>query len=211
MIGIYKITSPTGKVYIGQTFDSRARFRTYKRLERSSIGRRLYNSLVKHGATTHRFAMIHTLPADVSQAVMNDYEKLYIAQYRNCGLELLNLTEGGEGSKGYKHTQEALLKMSIMGKGRFAGNKNPNYGKGCFGDSNGAFGKSRRHLCLKAAQANEKPVFQFALNGQFIKEFKSATEAAKELNLKTTNISSCCLEKKGYKTAGGFVWKHNRQ
>jgi hypothetical protein len=44
---------------------------------------------------------------------------------------LCNLTEGGEGSSGYKHTVEALEKMrAIASKRDWVGDKNPNYGGG---------------------------------------------------------------------------------
>jgi len=38
-----------------------------------------------------------------------------------------------------------------------------------------------------------------------IKEFKSQTEASKELKIYYGNISACCLGKQ--KTAGGFIFK----
>lgn len=49
MIGIYKITSPTGKVYVGQSVDIEKRWNQYKNENKSFVGPRLYNSLLKHG------------------------------------------------------------------------------------------------------------------------------------------------------------------
>ncbi len=44
---------------------------------------------------------------------------------------LCNLTEGGEGSTGYKHTKKALQKMrAFVSKRDWNGEKNPNYGGG---------------------------------------------------------------------------------
>lgn len=57
MIGIYKITSPTNKIYIGSSKDIEDRFKQYKRLQ--CIGqRKLYNSLKKHGIENHIFEII---------------------------------------------------------------------------------------------------------------------------------------------------------
>jgi group I intron endonuclease len=208
MTGIYKITSPTGKVYIGQTFDSRVRFGTYKRLDRASIGGKLYNSLKKYGVGSHSFAMIHTLPADVSQPIMNEYERLYISQYRDCGIELLNLTEGGEGSKGYKHTDEARKIMKAKAAGRIAGDKNPNYGKGLHGKDNPMYGKKRpKELMDKLLKSKQKAIVQYTLGGDVVAEYSSITEAARKLGLEITNISNVCLKRPECKTAGGFSWR----
>jgi group I intron endonuclease len=208
MIGIYKITSPTGKVYIGQTFDSRVRFGTYKRMDRVSIGVKLYNSLKKHGVGNHSFAMIHTLPADVSQSVMNDYERLYIRQYHDCGVELLNLTEGGEGSRGYKHTDDARKIMKAKAVGRIAGDKNPNYGKGLCGKNNPMFGKKRpKELLDKLLGVNQKAVVQYSLSGEVIKIYPSIAEASRITGLRVANISSICCKRPECKTAGGFAWR----
>jgi len=60
----------------------------------------------------------------------------------------------------------------------------------------------------------EKPVEQLDENGKVINTFKSILEA-KEYMKKTHNISSSgisevCNNKKGYKTAGGFVWRFKK-
>lgn len=47
---------------------------------------------------------------------------------------------------------------------------------------------------------------QYGLEGNFIKEWNSATDAAKFINKKPNNITSCCSGNK--KTAYGFIWKY---
>lgn len=54
---------------------------------------------------------------------------------------------------------------------------------------------------------NHKPVLQYDLNGNFIKEWISASEVQKELGISQSAISACCRNKYGYKTAGGYIWK----
>ena len=49
-----------------------------------------------------------------------------------------------------------------------------------------------------------KPIIQLDLQGNFIKEFNSATTASEELNIKNTNICMCCKGK--MKTAKGYKW-----
>ena len=53
-----------------------------------------------------------------------------------------------------------------------------------------------------------KPVLQFDLNGNFIKEWPSAKKVEEELGIHQQNISSCCLGRYGLKTTGGFIWKY---
>lgn len=55
----------------------------------------------------------------------------------------------------------------------------------------------------------KKKVYQYDLNGNFIKEFKSASQAALSLGKKGghSSIIRVCKQKPGYKTAYGYIWK----
>jgi group I intron endonuclease len=57
MIGIYKITNPKGKVYIGQSVQIEKRKKKYSKLACKGQPR-LYNSLLKYGFHTHTFSLI---------------------------------------------------------------------------------------------------------------------------------------------------------
>ena len=64
------------------------------------------------------------------------HEILLISCFKDLGHKLTNLTNGGDGCNGYKHTEEHKRKLAkrVSGKenpmyGRF-GNKNSNYGNG---------------------------------------------------------------------------------
>ena len=52
----------------------------------------------------------------------------------------------------------------------------------------------------------EKTVLQYDLNMNFIKEYKSLAEAARNINGNHGNISMCCQGKR--KTAYKFIWKY---
>ncbi len=52
-----------------------------------------------------------------------------------------------------------------------------------------------RQLGLKAYNKTRKPVIQKDMQNNFIKEWESASEAARQLNYKSTNISKCCRGK----------------
>lgn len=72
MTGIYKITNPKGKVYIGQSIDVEKRFYTYKKLhcKRQPI---LYNSLKKYGTQNHTFEIL--CECEISE--LNKKERYY--------------------------------------------------------------------------------------------------------------------------------------
>jgi group I intron endonuclease len=119
MVGIYKITSPTGAVYIGQSIDILRRFANY-RLLRCKTQVRLYNSLVKHGAEKHKFDIICTCDKED----LNEFEIYYIDLFQSFNTERgMNLCSGGLANR--EVSDETKKKMSES----MRGNKNPFYGK----------------------------------------------------------------------------------
>lgn len=56
----------------------------------------------------------------------------------------------------------------------------------------------------RIAKKNNKPILQFDLDNNFIKEYESITQASKELNNSLDNISSCCL---GRRTTRGYIFR----
>ena len=58
-----------------------------------------------------------------------------------------------------------------------------------------------------ASRNKRKPILQFDLNGNFIKEWNSIREASRVLKIANSNISYCINGK--YKQARGFIWKYN--
>lgn len=114
MVGIYKITNPVGKVYIGQSWLLDKRRYKYSTL-RCKGQTKLYNSLKYYGWTSHLFEVVHQLPSDVNQQSLNDYETLYWQQYKELGFEMLNMREPGSNGK---FSEESKRKMSDSQKGK---------------------------------------------------------------------------------------------
>ena len=87
--GIYKITSPSGRIYIGQSVDIKKRFSYYKGVH-CKYQKRLLNSIKKYGFDKHKFEVIkECLPQE-----LNELEKYYIDIFKTFnshnGLNLLN-------------------------------------------------------------------------------------------------------------------------
>lgn len=114
MIGVYKITNPSGKIYIGQSWNIKQREQNYLRLECKGQPK-LYNSLNKYGWNKHNFEIIHILPKDTTQEILNQHEIKYWKQYLNNGFEMMNIKEPGSNGK---HVLETKEKISKSLKGR---------------------------------------------------------------------------------------------
>lgn len=54
----------------------------------------------------------------------------------------------------------------------------------------------------------EKKIIMMDKLGNYIREFASIKEASKELKINASNISGCCLNRYGFKTAGGYKWSY---
>jgi len=53
-----------------------------------------------------------------------------------------------------------------------------------------------------------KPVLQYDLKGNFIKEWISATEVERQLGICQSNICQSALGNPWYKQTGGYIWKY---
>jgi group I intron endonuclease len=112
-IGIYTITNPEGKVYIGQSWNVEKRWNAHKAGAKHCL--KLIDSFMQFGYSSHKFEYCHLLPDDICQLTMNAYEQLYMDVYRAAGIELLNLREGGGRGK---HSEESRQKMCIAQRGK---------------------------------------------------------------------------------------------
>lgn len=116
---IYKIVSPSGKIYIGQSVDFESRKSQY-RLGHCKNQVHITASINKYGFKNHVFEILHQLPPDVGILILNQYEQLYMDLYRECGFQLMNIREAGCTGKLGLETKE---KMSKSKKGQRAWNK----------------------------------------------------------------------------------------
>lgn len=58
-------------------------------------------------------------------------------------------------------------------------------------------------------ESHGKPILQLSLEGKFIKEFISISEASRVTKKDRVSINDCCKEK--IKTSGGFIWKYKEK
>lgn len=110
LTGIYKITNPLGKVYIGQSRDIYSRFHVYQREEFRSIGVKLKTSIKRFGAGNHFYEIIE----ECSINELDNREKYWIKTL-NTKLNGLNSTIGGNGL--IQHSEESKHAISESKKG----------------------------------------------------------------------------------------------
>ena len=108
---IYKIVSPNGKIYIGQTINKKQRKYHYKNYDfKQQI--KLWNSCVKYNWNPiDTFEIIEETICGINKQILNEREKYWIGFYDSFN-NGLNCNEGGEGNVGYKFSTESIKKMS---------------------------------------------------------------------------------------------------
>lgn len=67
---------------------------------------------------------------------------------------------------------------------------------------------TREDIMTRASKC-KKPIIQYNLDGEFIREWESATDAASFYNINKVNITKCCLGKN--KTGNGYIWKYKEE
>ena len=159
LIGIYKITSPSERVYIGQSIDIHKRWKTYTKLYKSNQGQILLNnSFQKYGVENHIFEIIE----ECKEKDLNCRERFWQDEFnvlqgglncilQECGEKLRILSKEtlqrkSKASKGEKNgmfgrcgdlnpnfgkvmSEESKLNQSNKMKGKYVGELNPFYGQ----------------------------------------------------------------------------------
>jgi group I intron endonuclease len=113
MTGIYKITSPSNKVYIGQSIDIEKRFKQYKSLSQTRCQKRLHYSFKKHGIKNHLFEIIELCDVDL----LNERERYWQDFYNvlELGLNCL-LTDTQDSIKVYSKETIEKIRLGNLGK-----------------------------------------------------------------------------------------------
>lgn len=154
---VYKYTSPSGNVYIGQTSNEKRRRSEFLRLKQSYGGQKMDNARKKYGVENFKYEVLFRAEfdsADDMAKTLNEKERYYIMFFDsfkngynmneggagNVGFEMSEeskkkisdntkkfLKEKGHPMKGRKHTEESIEKMRRNTKKKY-GEDNPNYG-----------------------------------------------------------------------------------
>ena len=235
MIGIYKITSPNGKIYVGQTTNFSKRKNYYKNGAKP-YQVRIYNSLQKHGYDAHSIEFIEECLVEK----LNERERYWQDFYEVIGENGLNCRLTETKDKSGFISEESKTKMSEARKGRIfdqnwidklrnsaMGKKHSEETKKRISESNKGKKFTAEHIAklpqnqkgkfrpkansdtkqkMSLNSARAKIVYQYSYNNEFIKEWRNVSEAKKALNI--NNISYAALGK--LSQSGGFKWRYDK-
>jgi group I intron endonuclease len=178
MIGIYKITSPTNKIYIGQSIDIDRRKNEYKRLQRCKRQTRLYNSLKKYGYENHKFEIIE----ECSEDKLLERETYWKNYYKVLEIPSLCCRMDGRGGRLSEETKQKIINSNKGKVGNYIRNDK---------------------IKNKISISNSISIYQFSLNGEFIKKWDSITKAEYVFG---KGIKENLKQKT--KSSHGYVWNY---
>ncbi len=112
--GIYKITSPSSKIYIGQSHDIKKRFYCYSIINNCHGQVRLKRSLLKYSPNNHNFEIIE----ECSIELLNERERYWQEYYDVLGKNGLNCKLTNTSTKNALLSDETKIKISKAHKGK---------------------------------------------------------------------------------------------
>ena len=181
MTGIYLIKNKVnGKCYVGQTsrtFETRFNehfrdLKNNKHLNSNGKPDKLQRAWNKYGEDNFTFDILEIVE-DIN--LLNEKEKYWV-DYYDSYYNGYNQTEGGEGTIGYKHTEETKKKISES----VLGEKNPMYGKNHSGEKNPMYGKNHSEETkekisntLKGKMVGENHPLWIEITDEMIEDYKN--------------------------------------
>ena len=116
---VYMLVDPRNNqpFYVGKGRGNRCRFHLDEAkyyVDRKSLKLSKIRKLFSLGMEPN----IVKVEENVTDAQAIDLEVLLISELRDIGISLTNMTDGGDGAQGYKHTEEHIERMSSLFKNR---------------------------------------------------------------------------------------------
>lgn len=210
MIAIYKITNRINNmVYVGSTLDVENRFKIHIRSLKNKKHhcKRLQEDYNNLGIESFVFQVVEEVTKELlmikEQELINYYNLenlLYNSTFKafhkgtdsdetkiRKSIAMINNKNG----LGKKPSEKSLLRLAEYNKNRIIKD-------------------STRQKMSEAKKGKESlkklPVLQYDKEDNFVKEWKSATDASKALNIIRNNIVKCLKNQRNF--AGNFVWKY---
>jgi hypothetical protein len=146
-----------------------------------------YNYVLKYGTP-----IVEIYKNNLTEDEAYQLEEQLISKYGRMGIDkdgiLVNKSSGGKTSaKGTKQYITDEWKKKI-------------------GDANRGKKKHTTKTKNSISNKNSKPVIQYSLNNELIKEWKSQWDASQKLNINHKSINNCVIGLA--KTAGNYIWKY---
>lgn len=213
MCGIYKIQNLiNSKTYIGCSVNIEERWRHHKQLYNNSASfeynKPLYCAIRKYGIENFSFEVIEECTADL----LAEKEQYYIQIFDCCRLDGIekgyNLTRGGEGYLIHDYQEIIELWKNGLNQKEIAQLIHTDEATiiRALNTSDISSLERRRRAGYNTAKKSMQPVLQYDKQYNFIKEFASMSEAARETQTDQHDIKRVCIGER--RTAGGYIWKY---
>ena len=159
---------------------------------------RIYKHKLKYGKNIY-MELIDDVPTDEWKF----WEIYYISLFKSWGFILDNKNKGGGGLTTCNFSPERGIKIGLANKGKTLPTKGIPFSE----EHKYKIKLTRNFLKGRPSPWSYKPVIQYDLEENFIKEWPSQTAAFKSLNRNTKGdgIGACC--RKEQPTAYGYKWK----
>lgn len=209
IIGIYKITSPSGKCYIGQSINIETRKGKHKS-KPDFRQPKLYNSLIKYKFENHKFEILQECKVEELNK-LEVHWKLYYLYINNWDWgkvlfhEIYDLNISGPRSK---ETIDKIRKTKLGKKYNIDPNRSRENFKGPKSEEhkrNMRKPKPNSHKPKSEVwkKSRYKPIIQYDINGNIVREWESQKQARIE-----TKIHNIRGGLKFGKIVGGCNWKY---
>ena len=186
---IYKYTSPSGKVYVGQTINEQKRRNTFLNLSLSYGGDKIDNARNKYLPENFQYEILeennytdlHTAKEELNKLEIHyiDYFDSYRTGY--------NSALGGGTTTGYKFTEEQKHKMSVIRKGVAKSEEFKQKISNAL--KNKAKSEEHRKKIAENNKKRSKKVGEYTKDGELLKIYDSITDAANAHNTGKSHIS----------------------
>ena len=195
---IYRHVSPIGRVYVGITSqDVEIRWRHGDNYRNSTYFKR---AIRKYGWKNFKHEILFT---NVEEERAKRLEIELIRHYKGLGISY-NLTNGGDGTNGYHHTNEYKQFKSQQMKEFFSTEKGKEI---CAKGGKTNLGKKyNRKSGFTKGDYQVRTVCQYSLEGVLLNKFKSVSDASRKTGANNCQIGKC-LRGKAI-TAKNFIWRY---
>ena len=206
MVGIYRVVNHVnGKCYVGQSTNIEKRWGEPRRglNYHKHDGYHLYEAIRKYGLDNFDFEVLEE--CDVS--VLDEREKHWICVF-NSYENGYNMNTGGRKIP----EKDRKIIYDLWSKGYSIGEIADRVV--CSHVSVSRFVRSsewyNKEDSVKRSKAwHRKPVFQYGIDGMFLRGFPSIDDAGRETGVRPDTISACC-NKRCSKSAGGYQWSFEK-
>ena len=216
MIGIYKITNKVNnKSYIGQSISIQHRWYQHIHDSRPHKNSLIHKAIKKYGIDNFSFEVLEECPTEL----LNEREKYWINYYNTTDKNIgYNIRIGGENGG---EVFDSELIRQLWREGKSIGQiktllnikRDVTISKRLIDEENYSISEAHRRGIIQSEKTIEgKPVYQYDLQGNFIKAYSNSVEAAKAFTISEngdTNIRHVCCGRRN--TAYGYQWSEIKQ